>query len=149
MAVAMACGVSWAKNYTDRTYDAGPSYLLYWAGWPVMMFLTGWTVLELAGSFLGAKRPKGTYLKWVRWVLIGLLLCYGVVTVPFLVQTVQCSLSLLRTGSGSFRFPWIPGRLWLGYFAGHPGLFRACFALIGAGLWLTRREKHREFPSES
>ena len=148
LVLAVALCTPWVKNYTKQTFDAGPSMLLYWAGWPIVMGLAGWTVLELAGCFLGAKRPKGTYRKWVRWALLGLLLFYGAMAVPFLVWTVRCSLSLRHMGSVSstFGFPLGLNHLWQS-FSLYPGVFRAGFAGIGAGLWLTQREKQK--PSES
>ena len=147
LAVAMAFLVPWAKEYVQQTFISGPSIWLFYAGWPLLMFLSGWTVLDLAGSFLGAKRPRGKCMKWIRWVLIGLLLLYGVMAVPFLSWSARCSLSVLRTGSvsSSFSFPLaVMNRLWNLYFPQYPSLFRAGFALIGAGLWLTRREKKQE-----
>ena len=90
LAVAMAVLLPWAKEYLRETFIALPSYWLYYIGWPLLMFLTGWTVLELAGSFLGAKGPKWRRSKWVRWGLIGLLLIYGAMAVPFR-RTAQTS----------------------------------------------------------
>lgn len=149
LAVAMAVLLPWAKEYLRETFIALPSYWLYYIGWPLLMFLTGWTVLELAGSFLGAKGPKWRRSKWVRWGLIGLLLIYGAMAVPFLIWTVRCSLSVLCAGSVSSSFHFPPGirRIWSWSYT-YPGLFRASFALIGAGLWLTRREKPPEPTSE-
>lgn len=149
LAVAMAFLVPWAKRFTQQTFVSSPSFVLFYAGWPLLMLLAGWTVLDLAGSFLGAKRPKGKYRNWVRWALIGLLVLYGAMAVPFLVWTVWCGLSVLRTGSvsSSFSFPLrFMNLLWNRYFPQYPGLFRAGFALLGAGLWLTRRE-NKQAPS--
>lgn len=144
LAVAMAFLGPWVKNFTRQTFIGCPNYILFYAGWPLLMLLAGWTVLDLAGSFLGAKRSRGKYLKWVRWVLIGLLLLYGAMAVPFLAWTVRCDLMSLRTGSVSSTFSFPLGfmnRLWNLYIPKYPGLFQASFALMGAGLWLTRREK--------
>lgn len=114
------------------------------------MFLIGWTALELAECFLGAKRPRGKYLKWGRWALIGLLLLYGAMAVPFLAWIVQCDLTSLRTGSVSSTFSFPLGfmnRLWNLYIPMYPSLFRVGFVLTGAGLWLTRREKPKPEPA--
>ena len=147
LAVAMAFLIPWAREYVKQTFIVFPQYILFYIGWPLLMCLTGWTVLDLAGSFLGAKRPKGKPCKWVRWALIGLLLFYGAMAVPFLVWTGWCGLSVIRTGSvgSSFSFPLgFMNHLWSRYFPQYPSLFRAGFALMGAGLWLTRREKPSE-----
>lgn len=149
LAGAMAFLIPWAKEYLRETFIAMPSYWLYYIGWPLLMLLIGWTALELAGSFLGAKGPKWRRSKWVRWGLIGLLLIYGAMAVPFLIWTVRCSLSVLRAGSVSsiFSFPLGIRRIWSWTYL-YPGLFRSCFALMGAGLWLTRRKKPPEPTSE-
>lgn len=147
LAVVMAFLVPWAKEYVKQTFLVFPQYILFYIGWPLLMLLTGWTVLDLAGSFLGAKRPQGKYLEWARWVLIGLLAFYGLMAVSFLSWSAWCSLSVIRTGSvsSSFSFPLgFMNHLWSRYFPQYPSLFRAGFALMGAGLWLTRREKPSE-----
>lgn len=140
--LAMARLIPMAKDYVARTYMMVPTMFLYLLAWPVLMLMAGWTAMELAAFCLKAKRPDYKFRRWIFWGLILLLVLYSAMAVPFLAWNLRCAISVMRTGtvSSTFSFPFELNHLWAAT-TGHPGLFRLAFALIGAGLWMSRGAK--------
>ena len=150
LAVAMVFLVPWAKALAKRTFIATPGLLVFYIGWPLLMTMTGWTLMELGGYFLRARWPKGRAVTWIRRALIVLLALYGVMAVPFSVSAIRGVIAAVHGASysGSFSFPLGLNRLWV-WMARYSVAAQMVFALMGAGLRITWKEKKTETPPET
>lgn len=137
LGIALWYLVPWAREIVRNEFNAVPGFLLFSLLWPAFLTMLGWTVMELTGLFLGARQPKGKALRWIRWLLIAVLAFYGAEMAPFVLWLIRHLVGSEHVGA-EFSFFLGFNQLWL-YATMYPWLFRLCFLLIGAGLWLTRK----------
>lgn len=99
-----------------------PSMLLYMVIYPLTGLALGWSAMQAAGLFLGAKRLRGNKSRIIHRILLGILAVYFLAVLPAVIE--ECI---------SFVKIWQAERQGAGYRFESSGWGRA---LIGESLWL-------------
>lgn len=153
--VTLALAVLWFwlepvfQTHKQATYDTVPLVLLHVLVFHTLLMTVGWTVMQGCHVFLGAKRPKGEWVKWLRRSVLLLLGVWFVLVLPMLVDMVRLEATrwmwvtaenFTSYSSADFVLPepwysivWNPvssALLW-----GNLKLW-GLFPFLGAGLWL-------------
>lgn len=153
--VTLALAVLWFwlepvfKAHKQTTYDTVPLILLHILVFPSLLMMIGWSAMQGSHVFLGARRPKGEWTRFVGRGILSLLALWFVLLLPLMVDLVRLDLTRWHWVTAEnftyysstdftlkeplYSIVWNPVSSKLLYgFTNYWGIF----PFIGAGLWL-------------
>lgn len=65
-----------------------PLMIVYLIVYPGLYLMLGWFIMQIAGLFFGAKKSCGKYILICRKILVGILILYLVLLLPFFIDSV-------------------------------------------------------------
>lgn len=132
-----------------------PANAMYMVVYPVMGLLLGWTVMQAAGIFLGAKHLSGKAFRVCFWVLIGMMVFYVLMVIPTVtVNGVNLWRRWLTERSGThydfnndITLPWqyseVWAKIWWNIWIFNKRYSAAPYIIPGILLWATTPQKKK------
>ncbi|MBR2928429.1 MAG: helix-turn-helix domain-containing protein [Oscillospiraceae bacterium] len=139
LAVTFSALIPVFREKSRHTYDGllwvfTLAYLMH----PIM-FGVGWSAMQGAGVFLGAKPCKGD---WTRWARVGILAAVVIFILPMTLIWLQAVMAELGFEGWSIRWSswpqWAKTWMLLGY-SFVDAEYRFVMFFLGAGFWMMKR----------
>lgn len=132
-----------AKEIQTQQMIPWPGMLIRLGLKPCTFLLLGWVIMQAIFLFFGIKPLRQGYIKWVHWVIVGMIAAYFVIIGPNLILWSYCLICHLMGHSISAGFSLGPvwNRLvfWIiVYFSSYSSIV---FLILGILLRATKRER--------
>ncbi len=136
-------------EWNSRYFDLFPTFFVKLFIMPAFYVLLGWLLMQASGIFLGVQR--GERLHGLFWVVIGMLLLYVILLLPYAVWLFQTSALQLQAvqeqTDSSFNTEFSVFPAW-DYLAYKIEIFNyqnsSMFIVPGILLWITKKDKSKK-----
>lgn len=159
LSIGIGIYTPYAEKWLDDMFDYGLLFIniIFWR--PLLFLSLGWCLMQAVRVFFGAKPLKGKVFSTLHYIILALLVIYGIIVIPFCIDRLFTAREMFRLSELHISFSYdqiehfLP-RGWeqliwniYAFFAyfhyKYPSiyLFHGTFFLLGIGLWGTGRSK--------
>lgn len=81
-----------AKEIAAQRLNVTPEILIALFLLPCMFLLFGWVIMQAIFLIFGIKPLHQNCIKWIHWIIIGIVAAYFVIIGPFLIWNIYCGI---------------------------------------------------------